>query len=138
MKFGSLIPEEQHRSRFDELMDLFEHNYILIRRLLGDLRRLRTGDEFPLSARVQAYIVDQGPFTLTIRFSDHEVLTADGRPATLTVRVYLDARTAEMFGPQDRSACLDGQKTFCVDRQRQRNQFLRRWLLSLLGTNQRN
>lgn len=134
MKYPAPSPEEQHRSRFDELMELFEYNYILIRRLLGDLRRLQKGDEFPLRLHIQARVVDRGPFTLTLLFTDHQVLTDDGLPATMTVRVYLDARTAEMFGPQDRANCLTHQKSHCVALQRKRNQFLERWLLTLIAT----
>lgn len=132
MKYPIQGPEEQHRSDFDELMELFEYNYILIRRLLGDLRRLQKGDEFPLRLHIQARVIDRGPFTLTLQFTDHQVLTDDGLPATMTVRVYLDARTAEMFGPQDRANCLARQKSRCVALQRKRNRFLERWLLSLI------
>lgn len=125
--------ETRHHSDFDALMELFEHNYILIRRLLGDLRRLQKGDEFPLRLHIQARVMDRGPFTLTLRFTDHQVLTDEGMPARLTVRVYLDARTAEMFGPQDRANCLSEQKSRCVAFQRRRNQFLERWLLKLIA-----
>lgn len=114
---------------FDQLMDLYEQNYILIRRLLGDLRRLTPGDEFTLGFQVVARVTERGRFTLDLAFTDHGVLDSTGNPVTLQVRIYLDARSAELHDPRHPAACLQADRTECNRARQTRNRMLQHWLL---------
>lgn len=114
--------------RFDQLMDLYEQNYILVRRLLGDLRRLNTGDQFALNARINAQVTNRGPFTVEINFTDSHVLDKHNNPVQLCLRVYLDARSAELQGNDHPTRCLQREVELCNTERRSRNQLLNRWL----------
>ena len=90
----------------DHLMDLYEQNYILVRRLLGDLRRLHIGDQFALNAHIHAKVTNRGAFTVEINFTDEQILDKHQQPVQLSLRVYLDARSACLLytspSPRDR------------------------------------
>ncbi len=116
-------------------MDLYEQNYILIRRLLGDLRRLTPGDEFTLGFSVVARVTERGRFTLEMAFTDHEVLDSNHRPVTLHVRIYLDARSAELHDSRHPASCLQADRTECNQARQSRNRMLQRWLLARLRRN---
>lgn len=113
-------------------MDLYEQNYILIRRLLGDLRRLQVGDEFGLGFQVSARVTERGRFTLELVFTDHGILDSFNRPVTLQVRTYLDSRSAELHDPRHPAACLQADRTECNRVRQTRNRMLQRWLLARL------
>ena len=109
-------------------MDLYEHNYILIRRLFGDLKRLKPGDECPWSAQVNARIQAAGRHTLDIHFIDQRQLDKKQRPIRLKVRVYHDARTAELLSAGRREQCLQDNTTYCIKKQFIQNSLLKSWL----------
>ncbi|MGC8698177.1 MAG: hypothetical protein ACP5Q0_06845, partial [Halothiobacillus sp.] len=65
---------------FSHLMDAYEQNYILLRQLFGDLRRLQTGDESPWNAAVQPKVTHSSRYTLDIQFTDHSILSKKQTP----------------------------------------------------------
>ncbi|MGM0516149.1 MAG: DUF1249 domain-containing protein [Pseudomonadota bacterium] len=132
MNLNTGIPRYIEHDPFDQLMDLYEQNYILIRRLLGDLRRLDVGDEFSLDFRVTAHVTERGRFTLELTFTDHAVLDSRQRPVVLPVRIYLDARAAELHDPRHPAACLQSDRTECNRARQSRNRMLQKWLLARL------
>lgn len=134
MNTNDLTTPQMRPPTFDRLMELYEHNYILIRRLFGDLRRLRTGDECPWIASVTPKIITNGRFTLDLRFTDHRILGRKQRPLRLDVRIYHDARAAELIETGNRSQCLQSHKNRCTENQFKRNSLLQRWLLDQLQT----
>lgn len=119
---------------FDHLMDAYEQNYILMRRLFGDLRHLQNGDECPWNANVTSKISAKSKFTLDIQFTDQRIVGNKKRPLTLKVRVYHDARTAELLGPTHRDQCLQNQANQCTEQQFKRNLLLKNWLIKQLDT----
>lgn len=132
MNLNTGIPHSIEHDPFDQLMDLYEQNYILIRRLLGDLRRLTPGDEFTMGFSVVARVTERGRFTLELAFTDHEILDSRQRPVTLRVRIYLDARSAELHDPRHPASCLQADRTECNRARQSRNRMLQRWLLARL------
>jgi hypothetical protein len=86
---------------FSALMDLYERNYMLVRRLIpeiplagvGDVSRVEDGLDLHLS--VQARHSYTSDFCLTYRFQRAD--TEAEEPA-LRVRIYHDARAAEVMG----------------------------------------
>lgn len=115
-------------------MELYEHNYILIRRMFGDLRRLQAGDECPWDAGMTPKIHSNSRFTLDIHFTDHRILGRRQRPLRLNVRIYHDARAAELIDDGNRSQCLRTQQGRCAEKQFKRNSLLQNWLLDQLKT----
>ena len=132
MNVNTGIPRYTEHDPFDQLMDLYEQNYILIRRLLGDLRRLAPGDEFTLGFQVVARVTERGRFTLELAFTDHAALDSRQQPVTLQVRIYLDARSAGLHDPRHPAACLKADRSECNRARQSRNRMLQRWLLARL------
>lgn len=123
-----------HRSgTFDRLMEAYEQNYILMRRLFGDLRHLQSGDECPWNANVTSKIIAKSKFTLDVQFTDQLVMGNKKRPLKLKVRVYHDARTAELLDSVHRDQCLQNQASKCTEQQFKRNQLLKNWLIKQLN-----
>lgn len=134
MNTNDLPTHLKRPATFDRLMELYEHNYILIRRLFGDLRRLKAGDECPWIASVSPKIVANSRFTLDIQFTDHRILGRRQQPLRLAVRIYHDARAAELVETGSRSKCLHDQQSRCAEKQHKRNTMLQNWLIDQLKT----
>lgn len=112
----------------ENLMDVYEQNYILMRRLFGDFRQFKTGDECPWDANVSTKISGRSKFTLDVHFIDQRVMGAKRRPLSLRVRVYHDARTAELLETAHRDHCLQDQVSRCTAHQLKLNKMLNNWL----------
>lgn len=110
-------------------MELYEQNYILVRRLFGDLKRLKTGDECPWHAEVIARIQSATRHTLDIHFIDHRQLNKKQRPIRIKVRICHDARTAELIEGNHRTQCLQTKATHCIKKQFSQNKLLNAWLI---------
>jgi uncharacterized protein YqiB (DUF1249 family) len=124
-----------HRSgTFDHLMEAYEQNYILMRRLFGNLQHLQSGDECPWNVNVTSKIIAKSKFTLDVQFTDQLVMGNKKRPLKLKVRVYHDARTAELLDSVHRDQCLQNQASKCTEQQFKRNQLLKNWLIKQLDT----
>jgi len=119
---------------FSHLMDAYEQNYILLRQLFGDLRRLQTGDESPWNAAVQPKVTHSSRYTLDIQFTDHSILSKKQTPLRLKVRIYHDARTAELLETTQRNKCLKAAVSLCTEKQFQRNTLLKKWLSQQINT----
>ncbi|MGM0564492.1 MAG: DUF1249 domain-containing protein [Pseudomonadota bacterium] len=119
--------------QFTRLMDLYEQNYILLRRLLGDAASLpdQAVSRAPGHLPLYLWVEERAKFTTTIRLSYRFDCTSRRHrefEPDLVVRIYHDARSGEAM-----SAIVNGKP-----RQRreaanlmwrwQLNRFLNRWL----------
>jgi uncharacterized protein YqiB (DUF1249 family) len=134
MNTYSTATPHQRSGTFDGLMEAYEQNYILMRRLFGDLRHLQNGDECPWNVNVSSKIIAKSKFTLDVQFTDHLVMGNKKRPLKLRVRVYHDARTAELLDSVHREQCLQSHAGKCTEQQFKRNQLLKGWLIKQLDT----
>jgi len=122
--------------RFGNLMELYEQNYVQLRLLIPDLR---STDPTARISRVEGclpvymQLTEQTPYTSTLRLTyrfiekDTDSMRAIAEP-DLMLRVYHDARTAEVI-----SGLMHGQqhvqrKTRGLDNSWQLNRFLYKWL----------
>ncbi|MFP4154673.1 MAG: DUF1249 domain-containing protein [Halothiobacillaceae bacterium] len=124
---------------FERLMEVFEHNYILLRRLMGDLRRLPPQMQLVAAGRPAILLTrcDDSPYTVTLHMRPQlPSVDPDDLPDDIPVRVYLDARTAEIWTRLG-SQCVREQARGCLQRQWRRNRFLMRWLQYLLENHYR-
>lgn len=116
---------------FAALMELYEENYILLRRLCPSLREMGQGGVSSVtnSPDLHINVLERGPyattFFITHLFSD---LPKESLP-DLQVRIYQDARVAEVI-----IGCESAQSIVIRDiRRRYRiNRFLNRWLTHCL------
>ncbi|OZB37345.1 MAG: hypothetical protein B7X35_06370 [Halothiobacillus sp. 14-56-357] len=129
MNTKTQTPPFQHSGTFERLMDAYEQNYILMRRLFGDLKHLKSGDECPWDANITSKIIAKSKFTLDVQFTDQLVVGNKNRPLKLKVRVYHDARTAELLDPAHRNQCLQELTSKCTEQQFKRNRLLKNWLI---------
>ncbi|HHO69923.1 MAG TPA: DUF1249 domain-containing protein [Halothiobacillus sp.] len=120
---------------FDFLMEVFEHNYILVRRLLGDLRQLSDqqhlrNDNGP---DILVECTERGPYTFTLKFTHQLFAMANiQKLPVIPVRIYMDARLAEVWEHQANTTCLKDKAISCLQQRWRRNRFLLRWLTYLL------
>jgi uncharacterized protein len=121
---------------FVSLMTLYESNYIRLRALVGDVRRLagRTVSSVPGDMDLHLEVIEHSAYTSILRLTH---LFADGDAAVaepdLEVRVYHDARLAEASRCPARArhpalaALHDGLPSTLGQRWR-RNMLLNKWL----------
>jgi len=120
---------------FDSLMELFEHNYILIRRLLGDLRHLSHQQSLRNNNGPDILVecTERAPYTFTLKFTHQLFAMADTQKLpVISVRIYMDARSAEVWEHGVNTHCLKDEAVSCLKRRWRRNRFLLRWLTYLL------
>ena len=122
--------------RFSNLMELYEQNYVLLRLLIPDLKGADPQTRVSTVAGclpLYMQISEQTPYTSTLRLtyrfvnSEGGSLRAIAEP-DLMLRVYHDARSAEVI-----SGLIHGQqhvqrKTRGLDNSWQLNRFLYKWL----------
>jgi len=132
--------------RFGNLMELYERNYVQLRLLIPDLKK---GPITTSVSRIQGcmtlylQLTEQSPYTSTLRLTYRFIEPASEETGQklaprataepdLTIRVYHDARSAEVM-----SGLLHGQqhvprKTRGLDGSWRLNRFLYKWLRYLL------
>lgn len=146
MKYQALataMPAPPLRS-FAALMELYETNFMLMRRLMPDMaglsgtRASQGGEGLPLHVEV----LEQGRFTTVVRLFYRLPCEGGGvRDAPdLQVRVYHDARVAEAVAGRlrGRDCSAQGQAgERCLDVRWRLNRFLYKWLRYLLHRQQR-
>ncbi len=122
---------------FSCLMDVFENNYILLRKLVPDLDILDCAvSSRPLSVDLHLTVLERGPYTatlaLTYHFQDRGDVVAE---PDLVIRIYQDARLAEVLSYQRRGFQLDSAipwtpatQGFVLERKWRINRFLQKWL----------
>lgn len=146
MKYQPLataVPAPPLRS-FAALMELYEMNFMLMRRMMPDMAVLsgtlvsQGGEGLPLHVEV----LEQGRFTTVVRLF-YRLPCEDGgvrEAPDLQVRVYHDARVAEavagrLRGRDCRAQGQAGER--CLDVRWRLNRFLYKWLRYLLHRRQR-
>lgn len=133
---------QKHKTtdRFGNLMELYEKNYMQLRLLVPELKDgpITTAiSVVPGCLTLYMQVTEQSPYTstirLTYRFVDNEGTTSRASfEPDLTIRVYHDARSAEVL-----SGLLHGQQhvqrtTRSLDDSWKLNRFLFKWLRYLL------
>ncbi|MDD3610503.1 MAG: DUF1249 domain-containing protein [Halothiobacillaceae bacterium] len=131
-RFSPVIPAPEPGS-FAALMELYERNYLQLRRLIPDLRHWqgsrcsRVAHCLPLHVD----IVEQSRYTSTVRL--YYLFDADsGRPRRapdLLIRIYYDARSVEVLsGGVGLTRCLAARSGACLEKRWRINRFLFKWL----------
>jgi len=125
------------------LEKICESNYHKLLRLIPNLQALDTTaighhDENPA---LHLAILARDRYTLTIALS-HRFKQASTHQASVTIRVYLDAKLAEVISDHDRPAVASvyrnpGRSVEIQDYKWQLNYFLQKWLDHCLMTNYR-
>jgi len=131
-------PKHKTTDRFGNLMELYEQNYMLLRLLAPRLKHANVSTAIsvmPGCLDLYLQLTEQSPYTstlrMTYRFVDESESRASAEP-DLYIRVYHDARSAEVM-----SGLLHGQRhtpraTRQLDNSWQLNRFLYKWLRYLL------
>ncbi len=108
------------------LMDLYESNYIRLRKLIPDLDAVTGPCESRVSGALSLHLrlLERSPYTTTLKLTylftnDEEVIPAPD----VTVRIYHDARLAEVLACGHRR----GLRAAEYDRMRNRYPLLRKW-----------
>ncbi len=132
----------QHKSRtsgrFGDLMELYEQNYVLLRLLIPDLKsaelqtRISTVEGcLPLYMQ----LIEKTPYTSTLRMTyrfvearDKDGVARAEIEPNLMLRVYHDARTAEVISGHIHGQQHVERKTRGLDSSWQLNRFLYKWL----------
>jgi len=122
---------------FSSLMDIFESNFIRLRKLIPDLDILDCAvSSRPLSVDLRLTVLERGPYTTTIaltyNFAEGNDLVAE---PDLIIRIYHDARLAEVMSYQRRGYQLENDtpwtpaaQGFVLERKWRINRFLQKWL----------
>jgi len=118
--------------RFASLMELYENNYLLIRLLVPELRHLRGGDYVsivPGALDLQLSQIEHCRYTttfnLTYRFENSPRRRFE---PDLTIRLYHDARTAEVVTGLIHTQREDARQTRGLDNSWRLNRFLYKWI----------
>lgn len=91
-----------HPRSFADLMEMYESNYIRLRLICGDIRRIKSGmivaegDSIPIELKVFEHSAHTTTFMLNYVFENEE----QSRRPDLVVRIYHDARQAEVISKQ--------------------------------------
>mgnify|MGYP001555740320 CR=1 FL=1 len=128
---------------FESLMDLYEDNYIKLRRLVPNIEAIEPGAISRVSGTIPLFlqVVERQKYTttlhLTYRFEDDDK-EAQHDPA-MTIRVYHDARAVEALLDQNASrfniSIKSPQRTEVPLKARwEINHFLNRWLRYCLSS----
>jgi len=122
--------------RFSNLMELYEQNYVLLRLLIPDLKSAE------LQTRVSKVdgclplymqLIEKTPYTTTLRMTyrfvetEGEAVRSQAEP-NLMLRVYHDARSAEVISGHIHGQQHVQRKTRGLDNSWQLNRFLYKWL----------
>jgi len=122
--------------RFGNLMELYEQNYVLMRLLVPDLKSAE------LQTRVSKVdgclplymqLIEKTPYTSTLRLT-YRFIEADGQrmraqaEPNMMLRVYHDARTAEVISGHIHGQQHVQRKTRGLDGSWRLNRFLYKWL----------
>ena len=121
---------------FAALMEMYEYNYILVRLLLGDVRRLKTaqvlhcGTCLPLQVQVKERSRHTTTLMLTYRFANSQRRQRQKTGPDLLVRICHDALQAEVIQHHCYMRAHDGNETadsMLLCRWRM-NRFLYKWI----------
>jgi hypothetical protein len=123
--------DELRPAGYAGLMDLYEENYLRLRRLLPELSRFAEHTRVRADAALDLYvtILERGRYTTTLSLT-YLFRTARGTAAepALVIRLYHDARLAEALYEGDMPPCPRA----ILALKWRHNRFLHRWLLYCL------
>lgn len=132
--YSNLLHKPRNSGRFASLMELYEHNYMLMRLLIPELREMKEGchvsrvpGAMTLELRDLTHSRYTSTFKLTYRFSKADSGRKLYEP-DLDIRLYHDARSCEVMSgllPQGR---IVERRTRDLEEGRRLNRFLNRWL----------
>lgn len=131
---ASRLPTEIRPRSFAALMELYEINYIYMRRLVPDLAEGLGAEEVSFSREgvaLRLEVLERSRYTTTVLLT-HRFTSEAGEESVpdLTVRVYHDARVAEVLASDGRSV---RDPAASLQARWASNRFLNRWLRFSLG-----
>ncbi|NND90913.1 MAG: DUF1249 domain-containing protein [Granulosicoccus sp.] len=116
-------------------MDLYEQNYLLMRLLAPELKRMGPGthvSRLPGAMSLELSELEHSRYTstfrLTYRFSERTLRGRREREPDLAIRLYHDARSCEVMSglmPEER---MVSRRTRDLEEGRHLNRFLKKWL----------
>ncbi|PZA00440.1 DUF1249 domain-containing protein [Gammaproteobacteria bacterium 2W06] len=128
---GQLVAERPPQGSFAALMELYESNYIFLRRLVPQLdgRRDAQVSSVDRGPDLHLEVIERCPYTTTLMLT-HRFARRDGDESLpdLQARIYHDARVAEVLATETETA---GQAPLAW--RWGANRFLYRWLRYCLG-----
>jgi len=128
---GQIVAQRPPRGSFAALMELYESNYIFLRRLVPQLdgRRDAQVSSVDRGPDLHLDVIERCPYTTTLMLT-HRFARADGDESLpdLQVRIYHDARVAEVLATDTET---NGEATLAW--RWGVNRFLNRWLRYCLG-----
>lgn len=131
MQTGNIVAERPPHGSFAALMELYESNYIYLRRLVPQLdgRRDAQVSSVDRGPDLHLEVIERCPYTTTLMLT-HRFPRAEGDESLpdLQVRIYHDARVAEVM-KTDAEVLARGVLAW----RWAANRFLNRWLLYCLG-----
>lgn len=132
--YDTLLHKPRNSGRFENLMDLYERNYMLIRLLAPELRSMNEGcflSEAADTPTLELRDISHSKYTSTFKLTYHFERSGPGlKPyePDLFIRLYHDARSCEVMSgllPEDR---LAARRTRDLENGQRLNLFLHRWL----------
>ena len=132
--YDNLLNIPRNSGRFENLMDLYERNYMLMRLLAPDLKEMKAGcfvsraPEAPaLELRDIIHSRYTTTFKLTYHFSQSDALRKPFEP-DLFIRLYHDARSCEVMSGLLPEGRFEERRTRDLERGQRLNLFLHKWL----------
>jgi len=125
---------------FVSLMDMYEENYLKIRKLIPDLQHIEESSvsESPGHLNLYLQIVERSKFTTTLRLSYSFTEKGESRlEPNLKIRIYHDAGLAEVMSGNlhHGKLVLDHLPADALKQKWQLNRFLSKWLRYCLRQN---
>jgi uncharacterized protein YqiB (DUF1249 family) len=133
--YNTLLYKPRTSARFACLMDLYEQNYLLMRLLAPELKRMGPGSfisRVPGAMTLELSDLSHSRYTstfnLTYRFSGNSVRGRSRREPDLAIRLYHDARSCEVMSGLMPEGRLEVRRTRDLEEGRRLNRFLNKWL----------
>lgn len=130
---GARLSRAARQGDFAKLMELYETNYLLLRVLAPCLDELGLGETYrssvPNCMPLYLSVLERCPYTTTLHLSyQFDGSTRERREPDLTLRLYRDARTAEVLSGLIHGERHIERKTRSLNNSWQINRFLYKWL----------
>lgn len=132
--YNTLLLKPRTTDRFENLMDLYERNYILMRLLAPELRSMDEGcfvSEAGNTPALELRDISHSKYTSTFKLTYHFTSAPGGQKPyepDLFVRLYHDARSCEVMSGLLPEGRFEERRTRDLGQGQRLNQFLYRWL----------
>ena len=132
--YSTLLHKPRNSGRFASLMELYEQNYLLMRLLAPDLRRMTSGSFVsiaPGAMPLEISNIIHSRYTTTFNLTYRFALSSKQRSAKepdLNIRLYHDARSCEVMSGLLPEGRIEIRRTRDLDEGRRLNRFLHKWL----------